>query len=234
MTKEEIIKELETRSKEYVNFDELNFVDFLVEFFKKRKKTPQEEINKGLKSYIENYNNIVLRTRFESKYGKLILMRDNPNWKDELKEEYTQNLKKFLILFVVPVFSLLLGFSFIMDEIFLFLKNKKEFTSIINVYYFQLLMLYIIIPIIIYNPLNMKLYLTKEQRNFSIYSLILRRYVLGGNLLFLSSLISIIFKFYGFGLTNNLTWGDIKCIIIPFCIGFVFFYNSFLKNKTNE
>jgi hypothetical protein len=149
-------------------------------------------------------------------------------------EELKLGVKFTIVLFVIPILSLMWGISFIMDEIFLFLKNEKEFTSIINVYYFQLLMMYIVVPTIIYFPFNRKLFFGKKQSLFNTYSVILNRYVLGGNLLFFSSLVSIISRFYGFELTHNLTWGDIKCIIIPFCIGFVFFYNYFLKNRINE
>jgi hypothetical protein len=239
MTKEEIIKQLETRTKERRELDELGFVDFVEDFFKRRKITPQEEINEGLKSYIENYGdgNVVPKLEFESKYGKLISMRDNPNWKDELKENYKQNLKKFLILFVVPIFSLTWGLGFVMDEIPFIGRTHGVFhgvfTSDLIVYYFQLLMLNIIIPIYIYNPLNLKLHSPPKSFD-SVYNEILRRYNIGGNLLFFSSFISIFVKSFYFEYKDNLTWGDIRCLIIPVCVGFVFFYNSFLKNIKNE
>jgi len=157
----------------------------------------------------------------------------NKFWKDELKP----GLKLILIVFIIPVFSLVWGFGFIMDDIFLpLLMNEKEFTSFINVYYFQLLMMNIIIPIFIYNPLNPKRYFnSKNEKEYELaYSEILRRYNSGGSMLFFSSLISGFNKFYTLEYEDSITWGDIRCIIIPFCIGFVFFYNSFLKNKTNE
>jgi hypothetical protein len=93
-------------------------------------------------------------------------------------------------------------------------------------------MLNIIIPLFIYipNPKN----LPPGCTNDILYSEILRRYNIGGNLLFFSSLISIFIKSWTLDFEDSITWGDIRCFVIPFCVGFVFFHNSFLKNKINE
>ena len=48
MTKEEIIKQLETRVKERGELNELGVVDFVEDFFKKRNITPHEDIVKKL------------------------------------------------------------------------------------------------------------------------------------------------------------------------------------------
>jgi hypothetical protein len=175
---------------------------------------------------MENINNAQAWAIFEYKYNKLISKRDNPNWKDDLKEEYKNNFKKFIILGIIPVFSLLYGFGFIMDEI-----SIKNFNSDLHVNYIQLLIIHLIIPIYIYNPFNRKIWQDEQIIYNRVYNAILGRFVFGGNLLFFTSFITMIIKFYGYNLTNNLIWGDIKCFIIPFCIGFVFFYSSFLKSK---
>lgn len=233
MKKEEIIKRIEIELKESIHHPyELNLVDLIADFFNKRKKSPQEEIDEELNFLMENITNVQAWAIFEYKYNKLISKRDKPNWKDDLKEKYKNNFKKTIILVIIPIFLLMLGISFFMDELFLFLKSEKEITSIINVYNLQLLMLNIIIPFFIYNPINSNLYSPSASYD-SVYYEILRRYNMGGNLLFLSSLISIFNKFYGFDYYNNITWGDIRNIAIPFCIGFVFFYNSFLKIRIN-
>jgi hypothetical protein len=224
MKKEEIIKEIELNIKEWNGEYELNLVDFIEDFFKKRKITPQEEIDERLKLYIENYTNVQIRIRVEYDYRKLILMRDNPNWKEELKEEYKNNFKKFLILGVIPFHLLTWGIGFVMDGIASNGVFEPRITS--NLIYFQLWMLNFIIPIFIYNP---KIYFKGENYDI-VYSEILRRYNIGGNLLFFSSLISIFIKSWTLDFEDSITWGDIRCFVIPFCIGFVFFYNSFLKN----
>lgn len=239
MKKEAIIKEIEleieersiARKESNIEPDELDFTDFIADFFKKRKITPQEEIDKRLNFL--NYCDAREMSIFRAKYKKLIIMKDNPNWKYDLKEKYKNNFKKTIILVIISVFLLMLGISFCMDELFLFFKSEKKFTSIINVYNFQLLMINIIIPIFIYNPINSKLYSPSESYD-NAYCEIFRRYNIGGNLLFFSSLISIFNKFYGFDYYNNITWGDIRNIVIPFCIGFVFFYNSFVKIRLNN
>jgi hypothetical protein len=227
MEKEDIIERIEIELKDNIHYPyELNLVDLIADFFNKRKKSPQEEIDEELNFLMENITNVQAWAIFEYKYNKLISKRDNPNWKDDLKEEYKNNFKKFIILGIIPVFSLLYGFGFIMDEI-----SIKNFNSDLHVNYIQLLIIHLIIPIYIYNPFNRKIWQDEQIIYNRVYNAILGRFVFGGNLLFFTSLITMIIKFYGYNLTNNLIWGDIKCFIIPFCIGFVFFYSSFLKSK---
>lgn len=227
MEKEDIIERIEIELKDNIHYPyELNLVDLIADFFNKRKKSPQEEIDEELNFLMENITNVQAWAIFEYKYNKLISKRDNPNWKDDLKEEYKNNFKKFIILGIIPVFSLLYGFGFIMDEI-----SIKNFNSDLHVNYIQLLIIHLIIPIYIYNPFNRKIWQDEQIIYNRVYNAILGRFVFGGNLLFFTSLITMIIKFYGYNLINNLIWGDIKCFIIPFCIGFVFFYSSFLKSK---
>jgi hypothetical protein len=230
MKKEEIIKRIEIELKESIHHPyELNLVDLIADFFNKRKKRPQEEIDEELKFLLENITNAQAWSSFEYKYNKLISKRDNPNWKNELKEEYKINFKKFIILCLIPTLSLIYGIGFLIDEI-----SNKQFNFDLLIYYIQLLMIHLIIPIYIYNPFNQKIW-EDEQKNYNIvYNVILERFVFGGNLLFFTSLITMIIKFYGYNLTNNLIWGDIRFFVIPFCIGFVFFYNSFLKIRNNK
>lgn len=226
MKKEAIIKEIELEIKEFnlarkeYNL-KLNLGDLIADFFTKRKITPQEEIDERLKFL--NYNDVRERSVFQAEYQKLILMRDNPNWKDDIKEQFKNNFKKFIILAIIPVFSLLYVFGFILDEI-----SNKNFTTDLLMNYIQLLIIHLIIPIYIYNPFNRKIW-NDQQKYDRVYNAIIGRFVFGGNLLFFTSLITMNIKFYGYNLTNNLIWGDIRCFIIPFCVGFVFFYNSFLK-----
>jgi hypothetical protein len=244
MTKEEIIRKFELRLKEIElelkdnkEIYEPGLEDLVVDFFKKRKITPQEEINQELKFLIENHSNSAVYSRFKYVYKKLLLKRDNPNWKEELKEEYKNNFKKFLILGVIPVFLLLYGFGTIINVILQERFFKGLYISDLPVYYTQLLMMHYIVPIYIYNPSfyakNSVIYNMNNNINCDILlNEVLKRYVLGGNILFFSSMISIIIKYPDFDYT--ITWADFRLIIIPFCIGFVFFHNSFLKNKINE
>lgn len=230
MKKEDIIKRIEIELKDSIHYPyELNLVDLIADFFNKRKKSPQEEIDEELNFLMENITNAQAWSIFESKYNKLISKRDNPNWKDEVKEEIKNNFKKFIILGIIPVFSLLYGFGFILDEI-----SNKNFNSDLFMNYIQLLIIHLIIPIYIYNPFNRKIWQDKQIKYNRVYNAILGRFVFGGNLLFFTSLITMIIKFYGYNLTNNLIWGDIRCFIIPFCIGFLFFYSSFLKIRINN
>jgi len=169
---------------------------------------------------------------------KLVLMKNNPNWRAELKEEYKNNFKKILILGIIPIFLLMWGFVNVIDELSA-IKHPQygvfqgRYTTDLIVNYFQLLMLHIIIPIYIYNPLNPKICSTNGNYDI-VYSEILTRYNVGGNLLFFSSFISILIKFNGFKSEDYLTYVDIRCLVIPVCFGFVFFYNSFLKIKKKK
>jgi len=202
MTKEEILKKIELELKDFYRPYELNLVDFIGDFFKKRKITPQEEIDEKLKFLMENISDVSVWNKFRYEYHILIIMRDNPNWKDDLKEEYKNNFKKTLILRIIPVFLLIDGFEFVFDRMGP-LYNLSDgaingvFQSDLIIYYFQLLMLNIIIPIFIYNPLNPKIHFTNGNYDI-VYSEILRRYNVGGNLLFFSSLILIIIKSWTF------------------------------------
>ena len=61
-----------------------------------------------------------------------------------------------------------------------------------------------ILPYYIYNPFNRKIWQDKQIKYNRVYNAILGRFVFGGNLLFFTSLITMIIKFYGYNLTNNL------------------------------
>ena len=117
-----------------------------------------------------------------------------------------------------------------MDEISLLLRG--EFSSIPIVYHLQFWVMNIIIPFYIYNP---KHYLNRRWND--VYLGIVKRYNIGGNVLFFSSLILLPFaNFHSSNIINlfqteqNLTWVDVRGFVIPLFIGFVFFYNTFLRN----
>ena len=137
-----------------------------------------------------------------------------------------------------------------------YLFEKSRFSGDYSLYYFfQKVIMYTIIPFIVLLPLLRR----SNYENFRKMQIkLLQKLSLGGNILFFGALITFWLRitdargafwnkyldewrdsggktslfdwkkeeFVNYG---NVFWGDVEYIIIPICIGFVFFYNSFLK-----
>lgn len=143
-------------------------------------------------------------------------------------------VKTFLLIMLVWISCI--KFS---DNLEIFYEMYYKGTDLHWCFMFQKIVMYLLSPLIVFSAI----FKLKKWQITSLYNPIKNRFILVGNIWFLSSSLALIFRYtelktsIGYNLkirdefisSQVFVWGDLEYIILPLFIGFVFFYPNGFK-----